>query len=196
MKRALIVAGNGTTDQEFVYPYYRLQEAGWWVDVGTQDGSDVAGVAGIKIAATRAFPRPSDLDGGEALHYDMLVLAGGVKAIEKLRQDRDLIAFIAAYHLAGGVIASICHGGQLLISAGLVRGRRISAYYSIRDDITNAGGTYVDEPAVVCDRIVSSAHYKHLGPWMAAALAEVLENRFRPRELATEPQVLEQHFTG
>lgn len=168
---ALIIAGNGTTDQEFFYPLYRLHEAGYKVDVATPGGSDVLGVAGIKIEATCDIPQKSFV----VLCYDLLVLAGGVKAIEKLRQDRALIDFIAAYHGTrdGGVIASICHGSQLLISAGLVKGRRVSGYYSIRDDIVNAGGEYVDEPAVVCDRIVSTAHYKHLGPWMAAALAEV-----------------------
>ena len=74
--------------------------------------------------------------------------------------------FIADFHASGKVIGSICHAGQLLISAKLVKGRKISGYYSIKDDINNAGGTYVDAPYVTDDRIVSCPHYKHLGPWM------------------------------
>ena len=172
--RALIVAAEGTTDEEFIYPFYRLQEAGFEVMVMTLDGAACKGVAGVKIV-----PRPEAI-GVHWLQYDyrdpkpdLLVLPGGVKAIEKLRQSRPLINYIAAHHARGGAIASICHGAQLLISAKLCGGRRISGYYSIRDDIENAGGTYVDEPAVVCDRICSTAHYKDMPAWMAATLREV-----------------------
>jgi protease I len=82
-----------------------------------------------------------------------------------------MVRFIAEFHLRGGIIASICHGAQMLISAGLVRGRRIAGYYSIRDDITNAGGIFVDAPAVMADRIVSSPHYRFMGQWFGSALA-------------------------
>ena len=58
----------------------------------------------------------------------------------------------------------------MLISAKVVSGRRISGYYSIKDDIINAGATYVDEPAVIDKNIITTAHYKHLGPWMKATL--------------------------
>jgi protease I len=88
------------------------------------------------------------------------------------------LRFIADFHASGRVILSICHGAQLLISAGLVRGRRISGYYSIKDDINNAGGTYVDAPYVIDDRICSSPHYKHLGPWMKAGLALVEQTKY------------------
>ena len=93
--------------------------------------------------------------------------------MEYMRQDIELIDFLTRAHAEGVVIASICHGAQLLISAGLVEGRRISGYYSIKDDINNAGGDYVDAPFVVSDRIVTSPHYKYLGPWMAATIKEV-----------------------
>jgi len=90
-----------------------------------------------------------------------------------MRQDQDILNFIADFHASGKVIASICHAGQLLISAKLVKDRRISAYYSIKDDINNAGGTYVDAPFVTDDRIVSCPHYKHLGPWMKEVIHQV-----------------------
>ena len=61
----------------------------------------------------------------------------------------------------------------MLISAKLVKGRKISAYYSLKDDVNNAGGTYIDAPFVTDDRIVTSPHYKHLGPWMKEVIAEV-----------------------
>lgn len=168
--KALIVAAEGTTDEEFIYPFYRLKEAGLEVQVMIPGGGMCRGVAGVKIGPASPLEM---LEEPHPMEDDLLVLPGGVKAIEKLRQHRPLIRHIAAHHAEGRVIASICHGAQLLISAKLCSGRRISGYYSIRDDIENAGGTYVDEPAVVCDWIVTTAHYKHMGPWMAAALREV-----------------------
>lgn len=170
--RALIVAADGTTDEEYVYPFYRLQEAGFEVDVMALGDLPCRGVAGVKIVPTAPFSFLHSKYRTSAPE-ELLVLPGGVKAIEKLRQEKTLIEYIAAHHARGGVIASICHGAQLLISARLCKGRAISGYYSIREDIENAGGTYVDEPAVVCDRIVSTAHYKHMGSWMAAALRKV-----------------------
>ena len=69
-------------------------------------------------------------------------------------------------NLAGKPIASICQGAQILISAKAVRGRTLSGYYSISEDIVNAGGTYLDLPAVIDKNLVTTAHYKDMGPWM------------------------------
>jgi protease I len=102
--------------------------------------------------------------------YDMLVIPGGVKALEYLRQEKNVLNFISEWDQKGKVIACICHGAQLLISAKVVKGRDISGYYSIKDDIENAGARYVDAAAVVSDNIVTSPHYKHMGPWMKASL--------------------------
>lgn len=166
--RALIVAADGSTDEEVIYPYYRLQEAGFETHLATLSNDVARGVAGVKIAPTGTYVF---LAGG-GWTPELLVLPGGVKAIEKLRQHKPLIEHIADHHARGGVIASICHGAQLLISAKLCKGRTISGYYSIRDDIENAGGSYSEGP-VTCDRIVSVAHYKDMAPWMAMVLREV-----------------------
>lgn len=167
--RALIVAAEGTTDEEWIYPYYRLKEAKFSVETLAPVGGYCRGAAGGKIGPTGTLEVLSEPGWGED---DLLVLPGGVKAIEKLRQYRPLIRHIAAHHARGGFIASICHGAQLLISAKLCKGRYISGYYSIRDDIENAGAIYSEEP-VVHDRIASCAHYKDMPAWMAATLREV-----------------------
>jgi len=90
--------------------------------------------------------------------------------MEYLRQDRGTIQFIKDFHDAGGVVGSICHAAQLLISARVVKDRKISGYYSLKDDIENAGAIYIDLPAVIDNNIVTTAHYKDLGPWMAAII--------------------------
>ena len=69
------------------------------------------------------------------------------------------------------VIACICSAVQLLISAKIVKGKKIAGYYSLEDDIINAGAIYTDKPAVVDGKIVTTAHYKDMGPWMKAALS-------------------------
>lgn len=159
-KKALIIAGKLIQDHEYIYPYYRLQEEGYEVDVAVRGKETVLGSIGVKVVPTKDIP---ELKVGD---YDVLVLPGGAKAMEYMRQDEDILKFIADFHASGKVIGSICHAGQLLISAKLVKGRKVSGYYSIKDDITNAGGTYVDAPYVTDDRIVSCPHYKYLGPWM------------------------------
>ncbi len=164
--RAIILTGKYATDSEYVYAYYRLQEAGYSVDVAVRGKETVLGIIGEKIVPTRDIPPNEEPGNG----YDLLILPGGAKAMEYLRQDKEVIGYIKSFHNCGGVIGSICHAAQLLISAGLVRGRRISGYYSIKDDITNAGGTFVDAPAVVDGRIITSPHYRYLGMWMKEVL--------------------------
>ena len=166
-KKALIIAGKLIQDHEYIYPYYRLQEEGYEVDVAVRGKETVLGSIGVKVVPTKDIPELRVAD------YEILVLPGGAKAMEYMRQDKDILRFIADFHESGKVIASICHAAQLLISAKVVKGKKISGYYSIQDDINNAGATYVDAPAVNDGRIVSAPHYKHLGQWMKETFTEV-----------------------
>jgi len=164
MKNALILTGNLVQDHEYIYPYYRVQEDGYKVDVAVRGKVQVNGIIGSKIVPTKDIPELRVED------YDLLILPGGAKSMEYMRQDKEILEFISDFNDSGKVIASICHAAQLLISSKIVKGRKISGYYSIKDDINNAGAIYTDEPAVVDENIVSTAHYKDLGPWMKAAL--------------------------
>ena len=71
------------------------------------------------------------------------------------------------------IIACICSGAQLLISAKIVKGRKIAGYYSMQDDLVNAGANYTDLPAVVDENIITTAHYKDMGAWMREALKKL-----------------------
>ncbi len=164
MKRAIIITGKLVQDHEFIYPYYRLQEAGFEVDVAIRNKETVQGILGMTVTPTR------DIKGIKVEDYDLLVLPGGAKAMEKIRQDKEVVDYIRDFNIAGKIIASICHGAQLLISAKVVNGRKISGYYSIADDINNAGAIYVDAPFVTDKNIISSPHYKYLGDWMKETL--------------------------
>ena len=164
IKRAIIITGKFVQDHEFIYPYYRLQEAGFKVDVAVRNKEEVTGIYGTRVIPTKDIPEL------KIVSYDLLILPGGAKAMEYIRQDQQIIKFIRDFYRAGKVIASICHGSQLLISAKIIKGKKISGYYSIKDDIQNAGAKYIDAPAVVDGKIVTSPHYKYLGDWMRATL--------------------------
>jgi protease I len=164
MKKALIITGKFVQDPEFIYPYYRLQEDGFDVVVATEDGTETFGVAGTKV------PVHITTDAMRVGDYAILVLPGGARALEYIRQNQKVLDFISAFNATGKPIACICHGAQLLISAKVVKGRKVSGYYSLRDDIENAGAIYVDAPAVVDGNLITSPHYKHMGTWMKAAL--------------------------
>jgi len=164
MKKAIIITGKFVQDPEYTYPYYRLQEAGFEVDVAVKDKEIVFGVIGVKVVPTRG------LTGIRAEDYDLLVIPGGARCMEYLRQEKEAVDAIRDFYEKDKVIAAICHGAQMLISAKIVKGKKISGYYSIKDDIDNAGAMYLDAPAVVDGKIITSPHYKYLGDWMRETL--------------------------
>ena len=172
MKRAIIISGNLAQDHEFIYPYYRLLEEGFMIDVCLLEGKPVVGIAGTKIPPNKD-QIVKKIDEISVNDYQILVLPGGVKAMEKVRQDKKIINFISEFNKLKKVIACICSGAQLLISAKVVKGRKIAGYYSMKDDLVNAGAIYTDLPAVVDANIITTAHYKDMGPWMREVIKKI-----------------------
>ena len=113
-----------------------------------------------------------DIHDVQSQKYDLLIVPGGAKAMEYLRQENRISEIINEFNEANKIIGSICHGAQLLISAKIVKGKKISGYYSIKDDINNAGAEYVDAPCVNDGNIITSPHYKHLGNWMKEVISK------------------------
>ena len=170
MKRAIIISGALAQDHEFIYPYYRLLEAGFILDVCIIGGKPVLGILGTTLPPNKEH-EVKDIHEIKPKDYDLLVLPGGVKAMEKIRQDNRLIMFISDFYKQNKIIACICSGAQLLISAKIVKGKKIAGYYSMKDDIINAGAIYTDLPAVIDQKIITTAHYKDMAPWMKATLS-------------------------
>ena len=157
----------GYQDNEVLYPMYRLHEDDFRVDILAESIGFIHGILGTKVKATF---ESKNLTNAHVNEYDFLVIPGGVKALEKLRQQQYGLDFITAFNASGKTIACICHGAQMLISAKVLDGRKASGYYSIKDDIENAGATYVNHEAVVDGNLVSCPHYDHMGKWLKAAL--------------------------
>ena len=172
MNKAIIISGNLAQDHEFIYPYYRLLEANFELDVCLLEGVPVKGILGTTLPPNKE-QIVKKIDDLKVDDYKILVLPGGVKAMEKVRQEKKIINFISEFDKQKKIIACICSGAQLLISAKIVKNRKIAGYYSMRDDLINAGALYTDEPAVIDDNIVTTAHYKDMGPWMREVLKKI-----------------------
>ena len=173
MKKGIIISGNLAQDHEFIYPYYRLLEENVQLDVCLLEGKPVVGILGTALPPNKE-QEVKKIEDVKVADYDVLVLPGGVKAMEKVRQNRDIIKFIFDFDKEKKIIACICSGAQLLISAKVVKGRKIAGYYSMKDDLINAGATYTDLPAVIDDNIITTAHYKDMGPWMKEVIKKLI----------------------
>tara|TARA_B100000965_G_scaffold368563_1_gene355334 strand:+ start:813 stop:1331 length:519 start_codon:yes stop_codon:yes gene_type:complete len=172
MEKAIIISGNLAQDHEFIYPYYRLLEEGFEVDVCLLEGEPVKGILGTTLPPNKN-QKVKNIDEIKVDDYKVLVLPGGVKAMEKVRQEKKIINFISKFNDQKKIIACICSGAQLLISAKVVKNRKIAGYYSMEDDLINAGAIYTDKPAVVDDNIITTAHYKDMGPWMKEVIKKI-----------------------
>ena len=162
--RAVIITGPGFQDEEVIYPYYRLQEAEMTVDVATKDGQVVYGKYGVPARATM---KTADL---KASDFDLVILPGGFEAPDRVRLDQSVLEFIRGMDSAKKVIAAICHGPWILISARIVKGRRMTSFESIAEDVRNAGAEYVVAPVVEDGNIISSPHYRDNGIFMKTVL--------------------------
>jgi protease I len=145
----LILCGPEYEDLEVWYPKLRLQEAGY--------DAPLAGIGDKSYRGKHGYPAVMDGHAREFLPESLAgIVAPGGWAPDKIRRDKDVLALVRDVHDAGGLIATICHGPWILISAGIVRGRTLTSTVGIRDDVVNAGATWVDEAVVVDGNIVSS----------------------------------------
>jgi len=169
--KAVIITASGFQDEEYVYPYYRLLEGGLAVEVATKDGQVVYGKYGVPARATMAT---ADLDAGK---FDAVVLPGGFEAPDRVRLLPEVLEFIRDMDGRGKLIAAICHGPWILISAGVTQGRKMTAYWSIEADMKNSGAQYQHKAPVVVDgNIITSPHYNNNSDFMKAVM-EYLEKQ-------------------
>tara|TARA_A100001011_G_scaffold213097_1_gene221233 strand:+ start:276 stop:830 length:555 start_codon:yes stop_codon:yes gene_type:complete len=173
-KRCIILTWSGFQDHEVVYPYYRLLGEGFSVSIIADSKDDKGrfyGIFGLNMPCHVLYS-----EFYKDLNYwmdesDLIVLPGGVKSLEKLRLEDKVIDFISLWNQKNKIISSTCHGAQLLISAMVTKNKKISGYYSLKDDINNSGGTFVNEPVVIDGNIITSPHYDHMGIWMEETLS-------------------------
>lgn len=162
-KRILILAENNYEDQELWYPKLRFTEAGYQVKV--------AGVGEKSYKSKYGYP--VETDGSVADFnpddFDGVVVPGGW-APDRLRRHKEVLQFVRQICESGKLVAAICHGGWVLASANIVRGRALTSVNAIRDDLANAGAKWIDQPCVVDGNLVTAQVPKDLPEFMRACL--------------------------
>ena len=167
MDKAIILVDNGFEDMELLYPYYRLQEAGYDVEVvGPKAGETYSGKKGGSMKSTKA-PGDVDVNG-----YKALIIPGGW-APDRMRTKDGMVRLVKEADANGLVIGAICHAAQMLIEAEVVKGRRLTCVRSVSTDVKNAGGNYVDEPVVVDGNLVTSRFPPDMPVWLPAILKQL-----------------------
>lgn len=158
MKKAVILVADQVQDQEFWYPYYRLQEANYTVEVVAPSLDIIKGKYGIPIKPTASF---SDLK-YILKTTDVIIIPGGWGCPEILRMNEFVLEFLQGAATSGRhiVIGAICHGPWVLASAGLVKDKKMTCYKGMKDDLINAGAKYEESDIVVDSPFVTAPHYK------------------------------------
>jgi protease I len=173
------VLGQGFEDSEFRVPYDRLREAGVAVEViGTRAGEELRGYRGrevIKADLGIDEVRPED--------YALLLIPGG-QSPDHLRADQRFVDFVRAFDASGQPIAAVCHGPQLLIAAGLVKGRTLTAWKTVQEDLRQIGADVKDEPVVVDRNWITSRKPEDLESFSQAIMQALAASEHQRAPLA------------
>ena len=149
-KRIAILAENMYQEMELWVPYYRLKEEG--ADV------KVVGAGGAKSYASKhGYPVNVDVQADQvsAVEFDAVIVPGGY-APDMMRRHAPMVKLVREAAQQGKVVAAICHAGWMLVSAGILKGRKATCFFSIKDDMVNAGARWVDRDVVVDGTLITS----------------------------------------
>jgi len=163
-KRVAILVEDMFNVFEFWYPYYRLKEAGAAVTVvGSGSASVFTGKPGTEV-------RPdASADAVSAVDFDGLVIPGGY-APDRMRRYPKMVQLVKDMVAAGKVVAAICHAGWMLASADILKGKTVTSFFAIRDDMVHAGAEWVDKEVVVDGNLITSRKPDDLPAFMRAVI--------------------------
>jgi protease I len=170
-KKIAILATNGFEESELFEPKKALEESGAEVVIIAPEKGKIK--AWNHGDWSRDIEVDLTVDEANESDYDALVLPGGVINPDKLRRSREAVDLIRRFFDSHKWVASICHGPQLLIEAEVVRGRKMTSFFSIRKDLENAGADWADEEVVVDDRLITSRNPGDLQAFNRKIIEEV-----------------------
>ena len=170
MNRALLTFVDDIyEDLELWYPKIRLEEAGFAMKVAGLERKGYAGKHGYPAVADSLIREMRSQD------FCGLLVPGGFMP-DKLRRESDVLRLTREFFEQGKLVAFICHGGWIPISAGILRGKRVTGSRGIKDDLENAGGIWVDEPVVIDGNLISSRTPRDLAPFGKAMVDWLTRN--------------------
>jgi len=169
MKNVAIFVENHVHDSELWVPYYRMLEQGYSVTlVGPKADTAYMSKNGDTIKAQMSSEEAKEKE------WDAVIIPGGW-APDYMRRDRSMLEIVKRTKERGGIVAGICHAQWVLISAGILRGIQATSFFSIKDDVVNAGATWVDKEVAVDGNIITSRSPKDL-PAFCKAIINALES--------------------
>jgi protease I len=170
-----ILATHGYERSELRQPLEELRAKGAEVHVISPEEGEIRSWDEKDWGDSVPVDRP--LAGASPAVYDALILPGGQINPDVLRADEKAVDFVQAFVDTGKTVAAICHGPWLLVEADAVRGRKVTSYASIKTDVVNAGGSWVDEEVVADKGIVTSRHPGDIPAFIAKIVEEIEEGR-------------------
>jgi protease I len=182
-RRVAFVATDGVEQVELIEPWKAVEQEGGRPELVSLESGEIQGFEHLDKGQTFAVDRTAaDADAGD---YDGLVLPGGVANPDFLRADQDAVKLVRAFLEAGKPVAAICHGPWTLVEADVVRGRTLTSWPSLKTDIGNAGGEWVDEEVHVDAGLVTSRKPDDLPAFCDKLVEEICEGRHDEQALQT-----------
>jgi len=161
--KALIISADNFEDTELLVPYYRFKEEGINLEVASIIKDKIKGKHGYEVNVDKPLKEISPEE------YDFLLLPGG-RAPETVRKDKDALKIVRYFFEKGKPVFAICHGPQILISAGLLKGRHATCYRSVAPELKEAGAIYEDKEVVVDGNLVTSRQPSDLPAFLIEAI--------------------------
>ncbi len=185
-KRIAFLATDGVEQSELEQPWHELQKAGAKVELLSVHKGAIQAMRHMDKGDT--FEVDGLVAEADASDYDGLVLPGGVANPDTLRMNRPAVAFVREFFAQSKPVAAICHGPWTLIEADAIRGRTVTSWPSLKTDIKNAGGNWVDEEVHVDQGLVTSRKPADLPAFCAKAIEEFAEGPHTKRRQAGATQ--------
>lgn len=174
-KKVAILATNGFEQVELTEPKKALEQAGATTHIVSPESGTIKGWNHTDWGDE--FQVDVSLDRAKADDYDALVLPGGVMNPDHLRANEQAVSFTRSFFEAHKPVAAICHGPWTLIEAGVVKGRKLTSYHSLKTDLKNAGANWVDQEVVVDNGLVTSRNPDDLPAFCRKLVEEVKEGK-------------------